>query len=140
MAAQRTPEQIVEDFCALWEAQDIEGIVNACTEDVRYQNVPVPEMIGRDAMRTFISRNLTAASGMDFKLLNIAVAKDGCTVLTERMDAFHFGDQRVPIPLMGIFVLRGEFICEWRDYTDMRAFIEHMSRIGQRPGPGIVKE
>jgi limonene-1,2-epoxide hydrolase len=133
----RTPEQIIEDFCALWEAQDIEGIVNACTEDVRYQNVPVPEMIGRDAMRTFISRNLKAASGVEFKLLAIAVAKDGKTVLTERMDAFHFGDKRVPLPLMGIFVLRGELICEWRDYTDMRAFIAAMSAIGQRPGPGI---
>lgn len=136
----RTPEKIVEEFCALWEAQDIEGIVNACTEDVRYQNVPVPEMIGRDAMRTFISRNLKAASGMEFKLLNIAVAKDRRSVLTERMDAFWFGDKRVPIPIMGIFVLRGELICEWRDYTDMRAFIEYMSAIGQRPGPGIVKE
>jgi hypothetical protein len=37
-------------------------------------------------------------------------------------------------------VLREELICEWRDYTDMRAFIEHMSAIGQRPGPGILKD
>jgi limonene-1,2-epoxide hydrolase len=105
---------------------------------VRYQNVPVPEMIGRDAMRKFISRNLTAADSVEFKLLAIATAADGRTVLTERMDAFHFGDKRVPIPIMGIFVFRGDKICAWRDYTDMRAFIEHMSAIGQRPGPGIV--
>jgi limonene-1,2-epoxide hydrolase len=134
----KSPEDLVRDFCALWENKDIEGIVNACTEDVRYANVPVPEMIGRDAMRKFISRNLTAADKVEFKLLAIATAVDGRTVLTERMDAFHFGDQRVPIPLMGIFVFRGYKICEWRDYTDMRAFIAAMSSIGQRPGPGIA--
>ncbi len=54
------------------------------------------------------------------------------------MDAFHFGNRRVPIPIMGIFVFRGDKTHEWRDYTDMRAFISHMSAIGQRPGPGIV--
>ncbi|MGZ5834659.1 MAG: limonene-1,2-epoxide hydrolase family protein [Xanthobacteraceae bacterium] len=134
----KSPEDLVRDFCALWENQDIEGIVNACTEDVRYANVPVPEMVGRDAMRKFISRNLTAADRVEFKLLAIATAADGRTVLTERMDAFHFGDKRVPIPLMGIFVFRGDKICEWRDYTDMRAFIAAMSTIGQRPGPGIA--
>jgi limonene-1,2-epoxide hydrolase len=134
----KTPEDIIRDFCVLWERRDIEGIVTACTEDVRYANVPVPEMIGRDAMRRFISRNLTAADRVEFKLLAIATASDGRTVLTERMDAFHFGDKRVPIPIMGIFVLRGDKICEWRDYTDMRAFIAAMSGIGQRPGPGIT--
>ena len=134
----KSPEQLVRDFCALWESKDIEGIVNACTEDVRYANVPVPEMVGRAAMRKFISRNLTAADRVEFKLLAIATAADGVTVLTERMDAFHFGDRRVPIPIMGIFVFRGEKICEWRDYTDMRAFIAAMSAIGQRPGPGIA--
>ncbi|HVG50555.1 MAG TPA: limonene-1,2-epoxide hydrolase family protein [Xanthobacteraceae bacterium] len=136
----KSPEDLVRDFCALWEARDIEGIVGACTEDVRYQNVPVPEMIGRDAMRKFISRNLTACDAMEFKLLAIAMTADGRSVLTERMDAFHFGDKRVPIPIMGIFVFRGDKISEWRDYTDMRAFIEHMRAIGQRPGPGIVQE
>jgi limonene-1,2-epoxide hydrolase len=135
----RTPEQIIRDFCQLWEDQDIEGIVNACTEDVRYANVPVPEMIGRDAMRTFISRNLTAADKVEFKLLSIATASDGRTVLTERIDAFHFGDKRVPLLLMGIFVLRGDKICEWRDYTDIGTFVSQMSAIGQRPGPGILQ-
>ena len=134
----KSPEDLVREFCVLWENQDIEGIVNACTEDVRYANVPVPEMIGRDAMRKFISRNLTAADRVEFKLIAIATAADGRTVLTERMDAFHFGDKRVPIPLMGIFVFRDDKVCEWRDYTDMRAFIAHMGAIGQRPGPGIA--
>ena len=134
----KSPEVLVREFCTLVENRDIEGIVNACTEDVRYANIPVPEMIGRDAMRKFISRNLTAADRVEFKLLAIATAADGRTVLTERMDAFHFGDKRVPIPIMGIFVFRGEKICAWRDYMDMRAYVAHMSAIGQRPGPGIA--
>ncbi|MGZ5827564.1 MAG: nuclear transport factor 2 family protein, partial [Xanthobacteraceae bacterium] len=86
----KSPEDLVRDFCALWENQDIEGIVNACTEDVRYANVPVPEMVGRDAMRKFISRNLTAADRVEFKLLAIATVADGRTVLTERIGRVSF--------------------------------------------------
>ena len=44
----RTPEQIVLDFGRLWEKRDIEGIVEAMTEDCVYANVPIPAMHGHD--------------------------------------------------------------------------------------------
>ncbi|HTT82828.1 MAG TPA: limonene-1,2-epoxide hydrolase family protein [Rhizomicrobium sp.] len=134
----RTPEQIVREFGQLWEQRDIEGIVQAMTENCVYANVPLPPMRGRDAVRNFITPNLTKADGVEFRFLAIATAADGRTVLTERIDAFLFGDKRVAIPLMGIFVLRGEEIAEWRDYADIGTFVRDMRAIGQMPGPGVA--
>ena len=134
----RTPDQIIRDFGQCWENRDIEGIVNAMTEDCVYANVPIPAMHGHVEVRKFVTPNLTKASAVEFKFLSIATAMDGKTVLCERLDAFIFGDRRVPIPVMGVFVLRGEKIAEWRDYSDIASFVRDMKAIGQMPGPGIA--
>jgi limonene-1,2-epoxide hydrolase len=134
----RTPEQIIRDFGSLWEGKDIDGIVQAMTEDCVYANVPIPAMRGRKAVRDFVTPNLTKADRVEFRFLAAATAADGKTVLTERVDAFIFGGKRVAIPLMGIFVLEGEKIAEWRDYADIGTFVREMRAIGQMPGPGVT--
>jgi limonene-1,2-epoxide hydrolase len=133
----RTPEQIVLDFGALWDCQDIDGIVAAMTEDCVYANVPILPMHGHEAVREFITPNMLKATRVEWQFLSIATAADGCTVLTERIDSFYFGDKQVAIPLMGIFVLRGDKIAEWRDYADIGSFVRQMAAIGQLPGPGV---
>ncbi len=134
----RTPEQIVRDFGRLWERKDVDGIVQAMTEDCVYANVPIPAMHGRKAVRDFATPNLTRADSVEFRFLAVATAADGKTVMTERVDAFIFGGRRVAIPLMGIFVLDGEKIAEWRDYADVGTFVREMQAIGQMPGPGVA--
>ena len=51
-----------------------------------------------------------------------------------RQDVFSYGSNQVSIPLMGIFVLCGELIAEWRDYADIGTFVKQMAAIGQKPG------
>jgi len=138
MTMDRTPEQIVRDFGRLWERKDIESIVQAMTDDCVYANVPIPAMHGHDEVRKFITPNLTKADAVEFKFLAISTASDGRTVMSERVDAFVFGGKRIAIPLMGIFVLDGEKIAEWRDYADIGTFVRDMQAIGQMPGPGIA--
>jgi limonene-1,2-epoxide hydrolase len=130
----RTPEQIVRDFARLWENRDIEGVVNAMTEDCVYANIPLPAMHGRAAVRKFITPNLIRADGIEWKFLAQATGADGKTVFTERIDSFIFGDKRVDCPLMGIFVLAGDKIAQWRDYADIGKFARDMQAIGQIPG------
>lgn len=130
----RTSEQIVRDFGLLWERRDIEGIVAAMAEDCVYANVPLPAMHGRAAVRKFITPSLTRADCIEWKFLAQATGADGKTVFTERIDSFVFGDKRVDVPLMGIFVLDGEKIAQWRDYADIGQFVRDMQAIGQTPG------
>jgi limonene-1,2-epoxide hydrolase len=134
----QSPEAIVRAFCAAWNAKDIETILAMLTEDCIYANIPLPAMHGRDAVRKFVTPNLTKSDGIDFIFLNIATAADGKTVLTERVDVFVFGDKKVECPVMGTFVLRGDLIAEWRDYADIGSFVQNMRAIGQAPGPGVT--
>lgn len=130
----RTPQQIVRDFAARWEAKDIKGIVNAMTPDCVYANVPIPAMHGHDEVRKFITPMMSRADGIEWKFLAEATGADGKTVFTERVDSFIFGSKRIDCPLMGIFVLRGDKIHEWRDYADIGTFVKDMAAIGQTSG------
>ncbi|MET0659834.1 MAG: limonene-1,2-epoxide hydrolase family protein [Steroidobacteraceae bacterium] len=133
----RTPENIVRDFGRAWEARDPDAIIAALTEDIVYENVPIPAMRGHEEVRRFITPNLKKSSAIKFDFLCVAIAANGA-VLTERIDTFYFGDKSVAVPLMGIFELRGEKIARWRDYADIGSFVRQMQAIGQAPGPGIV--
>jgi limonene-1,2-epoxide hydrolase len=104
------------------------------TEDIVYANVPIPAMHGKDAVRQFLVPSLNRTDKLEFVMVNIATAADGRTVMTERIDVFSYGKDQVSIPLMGIFVLRGELIAEWRDYADIGTFVKQMTAIGQRAG------
>jgi limonene-1,2-epoxide hydrolase len=129
----RTAEQIVLDFAAAFPRKDIDYLVEAMSEDCVYANVPLPPLRGRAAFRDFTAPALARADRIEFIMLHIATARDGLTVLTERIDVFHYGAQRVSVPLMGIFVVRDGRIAEWRDYADLSSFLKQMAAIGQTP-------
>ena len=130
----RSPEQIVREFSDAFLRKDVDFIFNALTDDCVYANVPIPAMHGKAEIRKFLVPSLMRTDRLEFVMVNIATAADGRTVLTERVDVFSYGRQQVSIPLMGIFVLRGELIAEWRDYADITTFVKQMAAIGQTPG------
>jgi limonene-1,2-epoxide hydrolase len=134
----RSPEQIVLDFSAAFARKDVTFIMGAMTDDIIYANVPIPAMHGKEAVRQFLAPSLNKTDKLEFVMVNIATAADGRTVMTERIDVFTYGKQQVSIPLMGIFVLRGELIAEWRDYADIGTFVKQMAAIGQTPGVGAL--
>jgi limonene-1,2-epoxide hydrolase len=91
-------------------------------------------MVGRAAVRSFITPNLQRVQRMEFVLHSIAVSADGLRVLTERTDNFHFREGLVSVPVMGVFEFRGALIARWRDYADIGHFVQQMRALGQRPG------
>jgi len=55
-------------------------------------------------------------------------------VMTERVDHFLVGDNRVSVPCMGAFELRDGKISAWRDYWDAKQFESQMpssERVGE---------
>ena len=111
-------EGVVKAFCAAWDRSDLSGVLSMLSDDVNYQNVPAPAMIGRAAVRNFIAPLISSATKIEFIVKALAVAPDGLTVLTERIDKLHYGDKTVVLPLMGVFVVKEGHIVEWRDYVD----------------------
>ena len=50
------------------------------------------------------------------------IVADGNVVMTERVDHFLVGDNRISVPCMGVFELRNGKIAAWRDYWDRGQF------------------
>lgn len=107
---------VVHEFIAAWNANDLQRIVAMLDEKVRYHNMPVDPIDGRDAVEAY----LNSKGGFDWinwKLLAIAAA--GNMVLTERIDDFSIGGVKVSLPIMGTFEVHEGRIRAWRDYFDM---------------------
>lgn len=124
-----TSEQIVIAFCEAWERSDLEAILGMLASDVDYQNVPAPAMIGREAVREFIAPLIAATTKIEFIMKAIGVSADGSTILTERIDKLHYGEQVVVLPLMGIFVVKDGLISQWRDYADSASINEQFAQL-----------
>jgi limonene-1,2-epoxide hydrolase len=58
----------------------------------------------------------------------LAIAANGSTVLTERIDTFFFPDNSIALPVMGTFEVNADGkISAWRDYFDMNQFLSQMA-------------
>jgi limonene-1,2-epoxide hydrolase len=130
----QSAEELVRDFSDAFGRKDINLIFDLLADDCVYANVPLPAMVGKAAIRAFLVPSLEKADKIEFILMNIATAADGSTVLTERVDVFHYANGRASVPLMGIFLVRDGKIAEWRDYADIASFVRQMAAIGQTPG------
>jgi limonene-1,2-epoxide hydrolase len=133
----KTAEQIVRDFFAAVDARDIDALVDACTDDVVYENVSMAPHLGKAALRAFVTPNMSKVDDYVTNMRSIATAADGRTVLTERLDVFDFKGSKVHVRVMGAFEIRDGKIAAWRDYFDLASFAAAMKAIGQRAGPGI---
>ena len=117
--------QIVEDFIACWNAKDIDKACDMLSEDVFYHNIPTEPINGREAARKMF-QGMGDVREIKWDLLNIA--ENGDVVLTERVDAFTFGDGRkMALPVMGMFRIRNGEIVEWKDYFDVGQSRRQMS-------------
>jgi limonene-1,2-epoxide hydrolase len=125
-----TATDVVLDFIAAWNANDMERVVGCLCEDVLYHNVPMEPIHGRAA----VHRYLTGKGGFDWvrwKLL--AIAASGSTVLTERVDEFGIGGVDVSLPLMGAFEVRDGRIAAWRDYFDLAMYRKQLTATAAAP-------
>ncbi len=113
------PIAVVEAFIAAWNRMDFEAIIAALDENVRYHNIPMDPVHGREAVRAYL-RGAWRFEEVDWQLVHIAA--DGDVVLTERVDNFVINGKGVSLPIMGAFHVRDGLIVEWRDYFDLAGY------------------
>ncbi len=120
-----TAEATVAQFIDRITGGDLEGALALCTDDLEYDNVPMPTLHGVEAARGFLAGMLGEGVRTSWTVHRQVAAED--TVLNERTDEFWFGDTHVALPVAGVFVLRDGKIALWRDYFDLRTFEQQMA-------------
>jgi limonene-1,2-epoxide hydrolase len=110
-------EETVLAFIAAWNRLDEARIYALLADDVVYHNMPLRPVQGREAVRAHLAE--WPVDACEWELLNIAAR--GNVVLTERVDRFRRGEDRIVVPVMGAFEVADGLITHWRDYFDLRA-------------------
>ena len=96
-------------------------------DDVRYENMPIDPIVGRDAVAATLRVFLEPASEVDWPVLREVV--DGSCVMNERLDRFKIGDGWLELPVAGVFEVTDGLITLWRDYFDMGTYQAQMAAL-----------
>ncbi|MGA1804244.1 limonene-1,2-epoxide hydrolase family protein [Rhizobium sp. HT1-10] len=126
-----TSIEIAQTFFDHWSANRIDEAIAMLAEDVLYDNVPFPDISGRENVRKFhrdfgIGNTFT----VDWKVVHIAAA--GNVVLNERIDIFlHENGGRITLPVMGTVTVENGMITVWRDYFDPADFDRQLNAIAK---------
>ncbi len=108
---------LVRRFLDLLQQGDVDSAAELLAEDVRYINVSLPTIRGRERVREVLGRWLSRP-GAGFEVYTHKIAVDGESVLTERTDVLVFGPVRIQIWVWGRFDVAGGRITMWKDYFD----------------------
>ena len=120
------PIQIVTDFCNAVPRRNVDELVGFFSADAVYHNIPIAPVQGRDAIAATLRGFLDPSTEAEFEVR--AIAGEGRTVLTERIDRFTINGKQIALPVMGTFEIdeQGK-ISAWRDYFDLAQFTKQMS-------------
>ncbi len=78
--------KVVRDFCKAWERKDVDELVGFMTDDAIYHNIPLQPAAGHEAIKGVMAMFVPMSNEIEFKIN--AIAADGDTVFTERVDTF----------------------------------------------------
>lgn len=124
-----SPIELATTFFDHWSANRIEDALSMLSENVLYDNVPFPDIIGRENVRKFHDEfGIGKSFKVDWKVTNIA--SSGNVVLNERVDIFiHENGGRITLPVMGTVTVEDGQITVWRDYFDPADFDKQLGSI-----------
>jgi limonene-1,2-epoxide hydrolase len=121
--------EVVGAFIAAVESKDVAGALALVTDDIEYDNVPMPTAHGREETGAFLEQFGAMADEIQF-VVHRQLA-DGDTVMNERTDRFRVGGRWLEIKVAGVFVVAGGQISLWRDYFDLQSFTDQMATLSE---------
>lgn len=120
----------VRAFIAAIERQDLDAAAALLAEDVRYENVPVDPIVGRDATIQMVGAFLAPTTAVEWVVTR--ELETGSTVVNERIDRFGFPTGWLDLPVCGVWEVVDGRITLWRDYFDMSTYV---TRLGELTAP-----
>lgn len=115
---------VVKAMIQKWETLDADGIADMFTEDGVLHSVMIDPIKGREAIRPRMKFLVDNATHMKLNVRNWAVT--GNTVFIERTDEFTFKGHAGKVPVVGVLVVEGDKVKEWREYYDRKELLEAM--------------
>lgn len=124
-----TPIDTALTFFAHWNANRIDDALAMLADDVLYDNVPFPDIVGRTGVEQFHKGfGIGTAFRVDWQVTHIAAAEH--IVLNERIDIFHHQDGgTITLPVMGTLTVEDGRITVWRDYFDAADFERQLAAL-----------
>ena len=95
------------------------------TDDVEYQNMPLPPVHGAAAVKETLEMLLASAESSEWVVHREAAS--GNLVMNERTDRFLVNGNWLELPVAGVFELRDGRIALWRDYFDLETIMKQMA-------------
>lgn len=130
MSHTETLRQFFKDL----ERIDFEAVAAHCSDDCRYEDVPVGEAATAIGPAEIIAKLSGGLGDLEALVTTLhEISETGDTVLVERTEVWHHPTgERASLPVMAVFKFREGKIVLWRDYWDMQTLI------GQQP-PGWLE-
>jgi len=123
------PISIAKTFFDHWTANRIDEALIMLADDVLYDNVPFPDIVGRENVRQFHSDfGIGTSFTVDWVVSHISAS--GNVVLNERVDIFrHVSGGTITLPVMGTLTIENGMITVWRDYFDPADFERQLAAL-----------
>lgn len=115
---------VVKSMIAAWEKRDGDAIADMFTADGVLHSMMIEPIRGREAIRPRMKFLVDNATHMKLNVRNWAVT--GNTVFIERTDEFTFKGNQGKVPVVGVLVVAGDKVKEWREYYDRKELLEAM--------------
>ena len=109
-------DAMIRDFLGAWERRDTEYIVDHFTDDGVYHSIPLAPIVGKPAIRDFVSRFADVPPGR--LVIHHQIASDD-VVMNERTDYITINGRPVTLPICGVFEIENGRIKAWREYFDL---------------------
>jgi limonene-1,2-epoxide hydrolase len=120
-----TPLETVKAFMTAAAGRDYDTALGLLTDDVEYQNMPLPPVHGPQAVKDTLEMLLATTESSEWVVHR--ELSDGDLVMNERTDRFQVQGRWLELPVAGVFVLRAGRIALWRDYFDLQSFMQQMA-------------
>jgi limonene-1,2-epoxide hydrolase len=114
----------VRAYYAAWLADDLDAVMDLCTDDVVAVNVPIGPITGKPAVRKFFTKFALGLTDKRYDVHRIVADDTCCTV--EGVENYVKNGRPVSLPYMSTFLFRDGKICEWRDYFDLKTLLEQL--------------
>jgi limonene-1,2-epoxide hydrolase len=109
-------DAMIRAFIAAWERRDAQYIIDSFTDDAVYHSIPLTPIVGKEAIREFVTGFADVAPGRLEIRHQIASAD---IVMNERVDYITLNGNPVVLPICGVFEIEGGRIKAWREYFDL---------------------